>query len=87
MAKIKSKFSKTVRKNVDSPFKNYWDNTNYFIFGAGIVILIIGFFLLSQGPWDNPVSLSVAPLVLLLAYLIIFPVAIFYKKKNKTSQN
>jgi hypothetical protein len=86
MAKIKTK-TKSTKKIIDSPFKNYWDSSNYFIFGAGIILLIVGFFLMTKGPWDNPISLSVAPIVLLLAYLVVFPLAIFYKKRNKIKQN
>ncbi len=53
---------------------------NFQIFGIGIPILILGFFLMSFGPWDNPVSRTIAPLVLLFAYLVVFPAAIIYGK-------
>ncbi|MFH1195963.1 MAG: hypothetical protein V1720_09615 [bacterium] len=86
MAKVKSK-AKIVKKNIDSPFRNYWNNSNYVVFGAGIILLIIGFYLMTKGPWDNPISLSVAPIILLIAYLVVFPLAIFYKKRNKIKQN
>ena len=78
MAKVKKK--KQIK--VKSPFKNYWDSKNYTIFGLGIFVVIIGFILMSQGPWDNPISLTVSPIVLLVAYLIIFPLSILYKKKK-----
>ncbi|OGU54491.1 MAG: hypothetical protein A2V66_01050 [Ignavibacteria bacterium RBG_13_36_8] len=78
MAKIKKKSKSTY----ESPFKNYWEKNNYLIIGVGLFVLILGFVLMAQGPWDNPVSLSISPLVLLIAYLIIFPVAILYKKKK-----
>jgi len=84
MAKLKPKSKKSI-KNVSSPFKNYWDKNNYILFGLGIGIIIIGFLLMSQGPWDNPLSLSVSPIVLLVAYIIIFPLSILYKKKKTSS--
>lgn len=56
---------------------------NFQIFGIGILILILGFFLMSFGPWDNPLSRSVSPLVLLSAYLVVFPVAILYGKAEQ----
>ena len=59
------------------------DWKNLVLFLIGLVVLIIGFILVSIPPWDNPISLSVAPLVLLLGYLVIFPLAILYKKRDK----
>lgn len=81
MAKI-SKKSRQQKKNIESPFKNYWEKENYILLAVGIVVVFIGFYLMSFGPWDNPTSLTVAPLVLLVAYLIIFPLSILYKKKK-----
>ena len=78
---------KTEKKILESPFKDYWDRTNYIIFGLGLTVLLLGFYLMAQSPWDNPVSLSISPIVLLIAYLIIFPLAIFYRKKHKSEQD
>jgi len=80
MAKIqkKSKSKKTITK---SPFFNYWDKTNYLILAAGFLILVIGFILLGQEPYDGPVSLTVSPILLITAYFVIIPIAIFYRKK------
>lgn len=81
MAKVKAKFKKQ-KNTFTSPFKNYWERNNYILFGLGIVVVILGFILMSQGPWDNPVSLSFSPIVLLIAYVIIFPLSILYRKKK-----
>lgn len=78
---------KTAKKILVSPFKDYWNKTNYIIFSVGILILLFGFFLMGQGPWDNPLSLSISPIVLLLAYLVIFPLAIFYRRKQNNKQD
>jgi hypothetical protein len=53
---------------------------NLMLFLLGAAILVVGFLLMSIGPWDNPLSRSVAPIVLLFGYLVVFPVAIFFKK-------
>ena len=82
MAKVKVK-SKRDSKKLISPFKNYWSRTNYIILGSGIFVLIIGFILMNQGPWSNPISLSYSPIVLLIAYIIIFPLSIL-KSNNKS---
>ncbi len=74
-------------KAIASPFKNYWTKMNYNFFWLGILTVIIGFILMAQGPWDNPLSLSVSPIVLLFAYFIIFPLSILYKKKNSSEED
>ncbi len=51
-------------------------------FIIGTMVIVIGFILLSVGPWDNPVSLSIAPIGLILGYLVIFPMAIFIGSKQ-----
>ncbi len=84
MAKVKKRV-KSTNKRFESPFQNYWTKNNYLLLGVGILVLIIGYFLMSQGPWDNPLSLTIAPLVLLIAYVIIFPLSIMYKKKSDNS--
>jgi len=88
MAKQLRHQSRLKKFKKDSPFKNYWGNTNYILLGVGIFVLVIGFYLMTFGPWDNPVSLSISPIVLLVAYLIIFPLSILYRKKKKgTDEN
>ncbi len=74
-------------KVLPSPFKNYWTKQNYYILGFGIFTVIIGFILMSQSPWDNPLSLSVSPVVLLFAYIVVFPIAILYKRKNSSVED
>ena len=55
---------------------------NLIAFIIGTLVIGIGFILLSVSPWDNPISLSVAPIVLILGYLVIFPIAIFIGSKK-----
>ena len=79
-----SKTKKRIQHKTQSPFQNYWIRNNYILIALGLLTLIIGFIIMGQGSWDNPVSLSVSPIILLLAYLIIFPLAILYKKKKNS---
>ena len=55
---------------------------NLALFLIGAVILIVGYLLMSIGPWDNHLSMSVAPIVLLIGYIVVFPLAIFYRKRS-----
>lgn len=82
MATIKKK-NKTVKKET-SPFSIYWEKGNYLLLAAGIAAIIIGFYLMSVGQWDSFESLYISPIILGLAFFIILPASIFYRKKEKT---
>ncbi len=52
---------------------------NYYIFFAGLVAIILGYIALGQG------SITLAPILLVLGYCVIIPVAILYRDGDKTS--
>ncbi len=59
---------------------------NFIYIGAGIAVLLLGFVLLSMGiytSWDNPLSVSVAPVVLVIGYCVVIPWAIMWRPKNE----
>jgi len=58
---------------------------NILIVAVGVLLLVIGFFCLAQGPADNPLSLTVAPLILVFAYLVVVPFGILFGGKKKNS--
>lgn len=78
MAKIKKKTKKS------PPFieKLTLKGTNYIIFGIGILVIILGYFIMASGDTYSFRSLTIAPIVLLIGYLVIIPIAILYKKKE-----
>ena len=55
---------------------------NLVIFLVGLVVLAVGYILLSISPWDNPLSRSLAPVVLLIGYLVIIPIGIFHRRRT-----
>jgi len=59
---------------------------NYFIFLIGILTLVLGYIFLAQGPADSFWSLTVAPILLVLSYCVIIPLAILYRKKGSQSK-
>jgi len=59
---------------------------NFQIFGVGVLILIIGYFFLAQGPADSFMSLTVAPILLVFGYCVVIPYAIFWKEKKREAQ-
>ncbi|MBL7975075.1 MAG: DUF3098 domain-containing protein [Candidatus Kapabacteria bacterium] len=85
--------SKTSNKKVEWNFP--LTKQNFIIFGAGLVTIVIGYMLMATGitddpqkhqeAWNNPLAVSVAPLVLVLGYCVIIPFAIiklFPKKED-----
>jgi hypothetical protein len=44
--------------------------------GAGAISIIIGYIALAQGPYDNPLSITVAPIFLAIGYCILIPVGL-----------
>ncbi len=59
--------------------------TNYLLFGIGLLVIVLGNVFLSIGPWDSFWSLDLAPVLLVIAYLVIIPLAILYHKRNGRS--
>ncbi len=87
MAKQKKQAQKPKQVKKKTHFLPF-DNTNYRLFGIGIATIIIGYFFMNIGPVDSFWSLTLAPVVLVIGYLVIIPLAILYnnKKKPQTEQ-
>jgi len=85
----KKNFRKTKKTAAPvSPFSIYWTKENYYFLYLGFAVIILGFYLMSIGPWNSTTSLVVSPILLFIGYLLVFPASILYKKRTKkdTSQ-
>ena len=71
------------KKKTTLPFKKQ----NYQLFGIGILVLILGYIAMAQPPWDSFWSLTLAPILLVLGYCVIIPIAILYRKKVKEEKS
>ena len=85
--KVQKKSSKQAKKNWVSPFNIYWEKKNYILLFAGIIVLIIGYLVMSDGKWNSTSALVFSPIILGIAYLLIFPLSIFSSRKNQNSEN
>lgn len=56
--------------------------TNYSLALVGCALLILGFGCSGVEPHDGFVSLTLSPLLLSLAYLVVLPAAILYREKG-----
>lgn len=70
-------------KSKTSPFRDYWTRYNYYIILVGLGLIITGYYLMSSNPWDNPTSLTISPIVLIIAYVIVIPLSILIKPTAK----
>lgn len=64
--------------------RNIFTGKHISLFVVGIVVMIAGYIFLAQGPVDNPLSLSVAPVLFIVAYCVIIPVAIICRDDEQT---
>lgn len=83
MAKaVRKRSVKSAKKTFVSPFSIYWDKTNYLLLVAGMVFVLVGFYVMSLGKWDSTESLVISPIILFIGYVIIFPLSILFRKKE-----
>jgi len=55
---------------------------NLYILGIGLILLVIGYILMAQPPVNGFLSLTLSPIILLIAYIFIIPYSIFYGWKE-----
>lgn len=57
-----------------------WTKRELIGLGAGIGVIVVGYLLMSTGlnddNWDSPLAVSVAPVVLVIGYCVVIPLAI-----------
>ncbi len=58
------------------------ESINYQIILAGVVTIVVGYFALSAKPWDNPIALNVAPILLVIGYCVVIPIGIIFRRKK-----
>ncbi len=62
----------------------FFGKRNWIGLSIGVLVLALGFVLLKQGPANNPLSLSVAPIVLVVGFFIIIPIALLIAPDKKS---
>ena len=81
--KIRKKSIKQTKKTSVSPFNIYWAKKNYYLLALGLLLTVIGFYFMTIGPWDSFSSLVISPIILFIAYVVIFPLSIFLRNKSE----
>jgi len=80
--------AKEVKKNKKKTGSGelYFNRQNLYLLGIGLLVLVIGYILMAQPPVDSFWSITLAPVVLLISYLVIIPIAIMYTGRKKDKQ-
>jgi hypothetical protein len=61
--------------------------TNFRLLWLSIALLTGGYILLGQGPIYNPLSWTVAPLILVLVYIVLLPWSVLGGRKEKREED
>ena len=77
------KGNKNIRKNIKEKFTDdFFTKKNRSIIGIGILVIIIGFYALAQPPVNGFLTMVVAPILLVVGFLIIIPIGILFRDKE-----
>ena len=59
-----------------------FSTVNYALFGIGLALIILGYIVMASGEVNSDQSLTVAPIILFVGYIIFLPAALIYRDKN-----
>jgi uncharacterized membrane protein YdjX (TVP38/TMEM64 family) len=62
-------------------------NKNYMIIGLGILLIIIGYVFMAENSVDGFLPTVVAPILLVLGYIVVVPFGILYKDKSVAEES
>jgi len=59
-----------------------YSKINYILFIGGLIMIILGYIIMATGETNSFQSLSLAPILLLIGYLVLIPASLIYKNKE-----
>ncbi len=60
-----------------------YSERNIWLFGLGLITIVLGYIFLSLPPVDGFMSLTLAPLLLVLGYCVFIPIALLSRQKEE----
>ena len=76
-------FKNNDSENTSSLFESWsLSKTNYILFGIGLILIILGYILMGKGEVYSFQSLTLAPVMLFIGYIIVIPASLIYRDKN-----
>ena len=58
-----------------------FNKTNYLLLFSGILFIILGYFIMANGEVYSFQSLTLAPVILFIGYIVLIPSALIYKER------
>ena len=59
-----------------------FSKNNYMLFISGVFVIILGYIIMAYGDTYSFQSLSLAPILLTIGYLILIPASLLYREKR-----
>lgn len=59
---------------------------NYTLLLVGVGVIILGYLFMSEGSVDGLMPITISPLLLVIGYCVIIPVALLYRKREEISR-
>lgn len=84
MAKVQSR--KPIKKKGFSVENELPQRVNYLILLIGIATILVGYLVMNAGDAVSPLSVTVAPIILVIGYCVIVPLGIIYRKKRPETE-
>jgi hypothetical protein len=57
---------------------------NFIILGVGLLVILLGYAAMLEGSVEGFLPLTVAPILLVLGYCVIFPLGILYRRGERS---
>jgi len=64
----------------------FFARKNWYIFALGLASIAVGYLCLRLPPVDGPLSLTIAPILLVFGYCVLIPLALLYKPSDSDSE-
>ena len=55
---------------------------NYILFSVGLALVIFGYIFMASGDVNSFQSLTLAPIMLFLGYIVVIPISLVYRDKQ-----
>ena len=73
--------------NVNQLFEGWaFGKINYLLFGAGLALLMLGYFFMANGEVNSFQSLTLAPILLFLGYIVVIPTALVFRQEQPENE-
>ena len=88
MAKVQraKEIKKPLKKKKISEITLPFTKENYYLLLIGVAVIVLGYVLMDIGGAYDALSLVVSPIILVIGYCVVIPLAIFYKKKEVVAE-